>query len=232
MATTQPLEANLNSIRSRISNACELAKRSTDEVQILPVTKTHSAAIVELAKNAGFNSVGENRVQEAAEKKQSALVDIRWELIGHLQSNKCRQAVEIFDRIHSVDSLKLVKRLDTAAAELGKKLPILLQFNTGEDPAKYGAKVDQADVMMEACLNATHLKLQGFMTIAPLDDNRDVALNTFVKLRELRDHCSQKFSHEMPELSMGMSGDLEQAIAAGSTLIRVGSALFGSRPPL
>lgn len=232
MINQASLEANLKCLQDRIRTACEQANRSLDEVSILPVTKTHSSEIIGLAKSVGFTSVGENRVQEASEKKKRAATSMSWELIGHLQSNKSHQAVETFDRIQSVDSMKLIKRLDSAAKEQDRAISILLQFNTGEDPAKYGAKVSEADAMISECLSANSLELEGFMTIAPLDKNPDVALKAFIKLRELRDGYSEKYKRPMPELSMGMSGDLEQAIMAGSTMIRVGSALFGTRPKL
>jgi len=209
--------------------ACAAAGRPASSVALLAVTKTHPAAAAEYAARYGLGAVGENRVQEAVEKKPSGPAGLRWELIGHLQSNKAALAVATFDRIQSVDSVKLVDRLGRAAAERGSPLPILLQINAGEDPAKFGADLDQADALLEAALRQPALVTQGLMTIAPFSDDPAVAVRTFNRLREVRDRQQAQFGHPLPELSMGMSGDFAAAIAAGSTLIRVGTALFGAR---
>ncbi|MBC8189645.1 MAG: YggS family pyridoxal phosphate-dependent enzyme [Puniceicoccaceae bacterium] len=222
-------EANLLLVHARILRACEACGRSPETVALLPVTKNHPVEAVDFVVRGGLTAVGENRVQEASEKRSSYSGRVQWELIGHLQSNKARDAVAIFDRIQSVDSLKLLRRLDRFAGEQGKVLPILLQFNTGEDPNKYGFARGEADFVLEAALGVANLKIDGLMTVAPLDDDLDVARAAFESLRELRDGLAERFSVSLPELSMGMTGDLEQAIAAGSTQIRVGTALFGER---
>lgn len=175
-------------------------------------------------------AVGENRVQEAANKRANCGEPIRWELIGHLQSNKARLAAETFGRVQSVDSTKLLRRLDEACSMLGKHMPVLLQVNAGDDPAKYGVSVAEAPALLESALNCEALHVDGLMTIAPLDDDLNVAARCFERLRNLRDQLASAFNVDLPELSMGMSGDLEAAIAAGSTLVRVGTALFGTRP--
>jgi hypothetical protein len=177
----------------------------------------------------GLKAVGENRVQEASDKRGSCTDQVRWELIGHLQSNKAQDAVATFDRIQSVDSLKLLRRLDRFAGEQGKKLAILLQCNTGKDPNKYGFAEDALPSVLEAALKMPNLQVDGLMTIAPLDDDPEVAGAAFKSLRELRDALSVRFAVPLPDLSMGMTGDLELAIAAGSTQIRVGTALYGER---
>ena len=177
----------------------------------------------------GFTAVGENRVQEASDKRDSYTDEVRWELIGHLQSNKAQDAVAVFDRIQSVDSLKLLRRLDRFAGEQGKKLAILLQCNTGKDPNKYGFAEEEVHSVIEAALKMPNLQVDGLMTIAPFDDDPKVAGAAFKSLRVLRDALSEGFAVPLPELSMGMTGDLEQAIAAGSTQIRVGTALYGER---
>jgi len=212
-----------------IAAACAAAGRAPGSVQLLAVTKTHPAEAAEYAARFGLAAVGENRVQEAVEKKPLSPPGLRWELIGHLQSNKAALAVATFDRIQSVDSVKLVDRLARAAADRGQPLPILLQINAGEDPAKFGADLDQADALLEAALRSPSLLTQGLMTIAPLSADPAVAERTFVRLREVRDRQQTQFGHPLPELSMGMSGDYAAAIAAGSTMIRVGTALFGAR---
>ena len=212
-----------------IAAACAAAGRAPGSVQLLAVTKTHPAEAAQYAARFGLAAVGENRVQEAVEKKPLGPAGLRWELIGHLQSNKAALAVATFDRVQSVDSVKLIDRLARAAAERGSPLPILLQINAGEDPAKFGADPDQADALLEAALRQPSLVTQGLMTIAPLSADPGVAERTFARLREVRDRQQTQFGHPLPELSMGMSGDYAAAIAAGSTLIRVGTALFGAR---
>jgi pyridoxal phosphate enzyme (YggS family) len=150
-------------------------------------------------------------------------------LIGHLQSNKARLAAQHFDRIQSVDSVKLAQVLDRVAGELGKKLPIMLQVNAGLDPAKSGVEPDGAAALLEAALGLANLRVDGLMTIAPLSDDPAVARRTFDNLRAIRDGLREKTGAGLGQLSMGMSGDIEAAIAAGSTIVRVGSALFGAR---
>ena len=222
-------EENLSVVRARVARACELSGRSESSVSLLPVTKNHPVDAINYAVRSGLKAVGENRVQEASDKRDSFTNQVRWELIGHLQSNKAQDAVAVFDRIQSVDSLKLLRRLDRFAGEQDKKLAILLQCNTGKDPNKYGFAEEEVPSVIEAALNMPNLQLDGLMTIAPLDDDPKIAGIAFQGLRELRDSLSERFAVPLPELSMGMTGDLEQAIAAGSTQIRVGTALYGER---
>ena len=218
-----------DALRARIAAACAAAGRNPAEVTLLPVTKTHPAAAAEYAVRHGFAAVGENRVQEGVEKRALAPAGLRWELIGHLQSNKARLAATHFDRIQSVDSAKLLAGLDRAAAELGKKLPVLLQINAGQDPAKFGAEPADAPRLLEAALALPHLQVDGLMTIAPLSDDPAVARRTFARLREIRDALAARSGAPLRELSMGMTGDLEAALMEGSTLVRIGTALYGAR---
>jgi pyridoxal phosphate enzyme (YggS family) len=227
--TFEKFEANVALVRQRIQEACRGCGRDEANVSLLPVTKNHPVDAIRFAESAGLSAVGENRVQEAGYKRDSYSGEMRWELIGHLQSNKAKQAVGIFDRIQSVDSLKILRRLNRYASESGKTLPVLLQCNTGEDPNKYGFAVGAMDEAVELALEADALQLDGLMTIAPLNDEPDVAKAAFDKLRDLRDRLSERFDYPIKELSMGMTGDLELAIAAGSTQIRVGTALYGAR---
>ncbi len=219
----------LAEIHREIAAACHLAGRDPASVALLPVTKTHPAEAADYVARSGLRAVGENRVQEAAAKRARTTAAVQWELIGHLQSNKARLAVEHFDRIQSVDTEKLLNHLDRAAADLGRSLPILLQINAGRDPAKFGAEIEDAPRLLDLALAKTHLRVDGFMTIAPLSDDPAVAERTFATLRELRDTLASKTGAPLHELSMGMSGDFAAAIAAGSTLIRIGTALFGHR---
>jgi pyridoxal phosphate enzyme (YggS family) len=224
-------QARANAIRQEIAAACVAARRDPLEVELLAVTKNHPAAAADYAARYGLRAVGENRVQEGVDKRKNSKAPLRWELIGHLQSNKARIAAEHFDRIQTVDSEKLLQHLDRAAGELGKPLAILLQINAGRDPAKFGAELEDAPQLLSSALNRKNLRVEGLMTIAPLSSDPAVAQRTFETLRELRDRLTNDTGAPLRELSMGMSGDFAAAIAAGSTMVRVGTALFGAREP-
>ena len=213
----------------RIASQCRAASRQPAEVTLLPVTKTHPLAAAEYAARFGLVAVGENRVQEAVEKRAKTTTNLRWELIGHLQTNKARLAAAHFERIQSVDSEKLIAALDHAAGELGRKLPVLLQINAGNDPAKFGLEPADAPRLLEFALARPHLQVDGLMTIAPLSSDPAVARRTFASLRAIRDDLAGRSGVPLRELSMGMTGDLDAAIAEGSTLVRVGTALYGPR---
>lgn len=222
--------ANLAAVRAAIAQVCASCGRDPATVRLLPVTKTHPPEVVGLVYRAGLTAVGENRVQEAVAKMDAtAEWPLRWELIGHLQSNKAKLAAQRFHRVQSVDRVKLLPALDRAAGEAGRVLAVLLQINAGRDPAKFGAELEDAPALLEAALGCAHLRVEGLMTIAPLSDDPAVAQRTFAALRELRDRLAERMGVALPELSMGMSGDMTAAIAAGSTQVRVGSALFGRR---
>lgn len=226
----ESFQQNLRALRERIGEACAAAGRDPATVSILPVTKTHPVEAAFLAATAGLGTVGENRVQEALPKIEAARgYGIRWELIGHLQSNKAKLAAKSFDRIQSVDSTKLIDLLDRAASECGRVLPVLLQVNAGSDPAKFGISSDEVRRLFEHATAKGNLRVDGLMTISPLSEDPAVARRTFAALREIRDRLATPES-SLRELSMGMSGDLCEAIAEGSTMIRVGTALFGGRP--
>jgi pyridoxal phosphate enzyme (YggS family) len=243
MVTYDAFLGRLAEVNARLAGACAAAGRATDAVRLLPVTKTHPADAAVFAARAGLASVGENRVQEAAAKRPAAEAALtgrgggvaapRWELIGHLQSNKARLAAETFDRIQSVDTEKLVRHLDRAAGGLGRPLAVLLQVNAGRDPAKFGCELEDAPRLLEAALACSRLRVEGLMTIAPLGateaETTERARRTFATLRELRDTLASRFGAPLSELSMGMSADLELAVAAGSTCVRVGTALYGTR---
>jgi pyridoxal phosphate enzyme (YggS family) len=225
----ESFQQRADTVRAQIAAACKRAGRDPASVELLAVTKTYPAAAAEYAARYGLRAVGENRVQEVVEKQPRCSAKIQWELIGHLQSNKAKLAAAHFDRVQSVDSEKLLNHLDAAAAALGKTLPILLQINAGRDPAKFGAEIEEAPRLVAAALGKAHLRVDGLMTIAPLSDDPAVAAGTFATLRTLRDDLAARFGVPLRELSMGMSGDLELAVLAGSTQVRVGSALYGSR---
>lgn len=222
-------KARADAVRARIAQACERAGRNATEVELLAVTKSHPAAAVELAARYGLRAVGENRVQEGIEKRAQTSAKIAWELIGHLQSNKARLAARHFDRIQSVDSVKLLEILDRAAAELGRSQAVLLQVNAGLDPAKSGVEPDEAPRLLAAALGLRNIRVEGLMTIAPLFGGPDAPRRTFSRLREIRDRLASESGSPLRELSMGMSDDLDAAVAEGSTIVRVGTALFGMR---
>lgn len=218
-----------DAVQAEIADACARAGRAPTDITLMAVTKTHPATAVEHAARYGLRAVGENRVQEGVEKRALCQAPIAWELIGHLQSNKAKLAAAHFDRIQSVDSPKLLDHLDRAASALGRPLRILLQINAGNDPAKFGAEPADAPRLLETAMQKGHLRVEGLMTIAPLSPDPDVSRRTFENLRQIRDTLAAQFRISLPELSMGMTADLAAAIAAGSTLVRVGTALFGSR---
>ncbi len=220
-------------VQARIAAACQAAGRDPGSVALLPVTKTRPPAAAEYAARLGLAAVGENRVQEGADKRAKVSAPLRWELIGHLQSNKAKPAAAHFDRVQSVDSEKLLRLLNRAAGELGKKLPVLVQINAGNDPAKFGAEPADAPQLLEAALALPNLRVDGLMTIAPLGatpgETAELARRTFANLRAISHELAGRFGAPLPELSMGMTGDLEIAVAEGSTLVRVGTALYGAR---
>lgn len=222
-------EENLGEVNAAIAAACERAGRERESVRLLPVTKNHPVDAAVYSWKAGLLAVGENRVQEALGKVDDADPALEWELIGPLQSNKAKRVAERFARVQTVDREKIATALDRYAAEAGRVLRVLVQVNAGRDPAKSGVELEDAERLVEAVLGCPHLKLDGLMTIAPLDEDLTVARRCFANLRECRDGLSERLGVALPELSMGMSGDLAEAILEGSTMVRVGTALFGKR---
>jgi hypothetical protein len=218
-----------DAVRARIREACAASGRDPGGVELLAVTKSQPPAAVDLAARYGLRAVGENRVQEGIDKRALSQAAVAWELIGHLQSNKARLAARHFDRIQSVDSGKLLEILDRAAGEAGRPLAILLQVNAGNDPAKSGVEPDGAAALLEDALGRKYLRVEGLMTVAPLSADPGTARRTFARLREIRDGLAAGSGARLPELSMGMSGDMDAAVAEGSTIVRVGTALFGAR---
>lgn len=220
---------NLSKVKEEIQDSCDKNGRLASDVTLLPVTKNWPIEAVHYCKNNGIRRVGENRVQEAV-SKMDVEQNVHFELIGHLQSNKANQVVGRFSSIQSVDSIKLLNRLSIMAEARGITQSILIQVNAGGDPAKYGVSIEDTESMLIHALSLSCLKVGGFMTIAPYDpDNKSVARTCFANLRRLRDQMVERIGIAFSELSMGMSGDLDAAIAEGSTMIRVGSALFGQR---
>jgi pyridoxal phosphate enzyme (YggS family) len=224
--------ATLHSIRHRIADACERVGRTPSEVTLVGVSKTVPAAIVREAIAAGVTVLGENRVQEA-ETKLAELADLRtqvkWHLIGHLQSNKARKAVSLFDVVQSVTDESLAARLNRMAEELSKRLPVFIEVNLAGEASKSGVAPQQVLPLLTTISQFPALELQGLMTVPPfLDDPEDVR-PFFRQLRALRDEALHVGVESCTQLSMGMSHDFEVAIEEGATLVRIGTALFGVR---
>jgi PLP dependent protein len=213
------IRANLAALEARIAAACARAGRARSEVTLVAVTKTFPATDVEHAIAAGMTDVGENKVQEARDKKPSVTSSARWHLIGHLQSNKAKDAVRLFDVIQTVDSFELAEKLNRAAEAQGKRQDVLLQVNVGGEAQKSGAAPQETAALVERIRTLGSLQVTGLMTIPPVGD----AAPYFRELRTMRDDLG------LTELSMGMTDDFETAIEEGATIIRVGRAIFGLR---
>ena len=213
---------NVAAVRARIDAACSRAGRDAGEVTLVAVSKTFPASYVEEAIAAGITDVGENRVQEARDKKPSVGSSARWHLIGHLQSNKAKDAVRLFDAVDSVDSLALAQKLARAAEGAGKRQDVLLEVNIGREEQKSGALPEEVAGLVAAIGGLPALHLRGLMSIPPVGTAEETR-RWFRELRALRDR------HQLEQLSMGMSEDFETAIEEGSTMVRVGRAIFGAR---
>lgn len=220
-------------VRDRIARAASRARRTPAEVTLVAVSKTQPADAVREAFAAGVRHFGENRVQEA-EPKVAALAGLRgdglrWHLVGHLQANKARAAVTLFDRIDSVDDVRLGGRLEKAAEEQGKPLPVLVQVKLGEEETKAGLDEEHLFPALEALRGSKRLRLEGLMILPPYADDPERVRPFFRRLRELRDDAAARGLLLGAELSMGMSHDLEVAVEEGATMVRVGTAIFGAR---
>ena len=232
------LVENLARLEDAIAAVCRISGRSRAEIELVAVSKNHPADAIIAAVELGLGVFGENRVQEfAAKSLEVAAAGVRGRmrahLIGHLQSNKAAKAVEVFDAIDSVDSLKLAERLDEAAGRIGKRLPVLLEIKLSHEESKAGMEPDSPELaeLLENLPSLKNLEAQGLMTIAPLDVPEEETRACFRALRVLRDRFAVAHPRlNLPVLSMGMSGDFALAIAEGATRIRVGTALFGARP--
>ena len=229
MVTYEQFAANCDAVRQRIKSACEQCGRNPSEVRILPVTKTNPVEAALYAYRYGMRSVSENKVQEGQAKKPLAPADLKWEFIGHLQSNKVKPALKIFDIIQTVDTVDLILRMGRIAQELNVRPDIYFQVNSGHDPAKFGCEIEEAPRLLEAALNQSALRVVGLMAVPPIEGGMDSAKRTFDNLRICRDDLQDKFKVSLPELSIGMSGDMEAAVIAGSTCVRLGSSLYGPR---
>jgi len=220
---------NLAKVRQTISQAERAAGRPEGSVQLIAVTKTHPVDVIQKAIDAGQLMFGENRVQEARAKIPELSSRIQWHLIGHLQSNKIRPALPLFQLIHGVDSVELLADIDRIAAELGLFPRILLQVNLAGEASKFGFSPAKLLEQVETIDGFKRANIEGLMTIPPLAPSPEHSRPYFVALRELRDRLARESGFALPELSMGMSDDYQVAIAEGATMVRVGTAIFGER---
>ena len=225
------IKDNLETLQSRIDNACQEAKRSSTEITLIAVTKTYPADDVDLLKQLGIDDVGENRDQEAALKRKQVQADFNWHFIGQLQSNKAKSVVSYAHLIHSVDRSSLAKEIQKSAQGVDKKQAVLIQLDldqSGPDPTRGGLWPTELMALAQQITDSSHLELKGLMSVAPLEENPAVA---FARLAVIR----AEFLKTYPQasiLSAGMSDDLEAAILHGATHLRIGSALLGERPKI
>jgi PLP dependent protein len=220
---------NLQSVRMDIAESERFSGRSAGSVQLLAVSKMHPPEVIRQAVEAGQWLFGENRVQEAKAKIPDLPAKVRWHLIGHLQSNKIRQALPLFEVIHGVDSVELVDEIQRIAEDLCLFPRVLLQVNLAGESSKFGFVPGRLLSEVERISRADRLQVEGLMTIPPLASDPEDSRKYFVQLRELRDRLEKDFQFPLPQLSMGMSGDYRIAVEEGATLVRVGTAIFGER---
>lgn len=224
------LPDNLALIQQRIRSACDRAGREVSAVTLLAVSKTHPPESVAAAVQCGLLHFGENKVQEARAKIPLCPGRARWQFIGHLQSNKVREAVELFELIQTVDSLELAREIARRAEQAAKTMPVLLEVNVAAEASKFGYPPQKLLDDLKALADLPRLKLQGLMAIPPFCPLPEQTRPFFQKLRELKQRAEQALGYPLPQLSMGMSADLEVAIEEGATIVRVGTGLFGPRP--
>ncbi|HNQ88831.1 MAG TPA: YggS family pyridoxal phosphate-dependent enzyme [Verrucomicrobiota bacterium] len=225
-----PLADNLATVRERIARACERAGRDPASVELLAVTKGQPPEVVRAAADLGLTLFGENKVQEARAKIPLCPGRLRWHLIGHLQTNKVRDAVHCFAWIHSVDSLRLAEEIDRQANRQARHLPVLLEVNVAGEANKFGYAPDRLLAELEALNQCRRLEIHGLMTLAPWTPTPERVRPVFRRLADLKARCEERLGAPLAHLSMGMSGDFEVAIEEGATLVRIGTALFGERP--
>ncbi len=238
----EPLEANLRSVQRRIAAAARRAGRDPAQITLVAVTKTQPPEVIRRAYELGLRCFGENRVEEAEDKVEHLPSDIAWHMIGHIQSRKAKRVAALFQFVHSLDSVKLARRLDRACSGRPDPLPVLLECNVSGEESKYGFAADrwQSDAdQLKALLAAVeeiialpHLRVQGLMTMAPIVADPEEARPVFIRLRTLRDELAAIFPDvEWQHLSMGMTDDFEVAVEEGATLVRIGRAIFAPDLP-
>jgi len=228
----QTLSERFENVRERLTQAAERANRSSNDIRLIAISKTHPDAVLRSAIEAGVNDLGENRVQEADAKiEEIGREAVRWHLVGHLQTNKARRAVELFDVIHSVDSVSLIQRLERLCEETGRaELPILVQVDLAGEQSKSGVDSAELPALLTKIKECRRVQLIGLMTLPPFFEDPECTRPFFKALRDLRDDLKAQDHFKGPgQLSMGMSHDFEIAIEEGATMVRVGTAIFGER---
>ena len=227
------LSDNVAALELRIQWACARAGRVRSELTLVAVTKTRTPGEIDEVIKAGITQVGENRVQEASAKKPLVTLPAKWHLVGSLQTNKAKKALELFDVIQSVDSLHLALELQRRCEQMDKHVRSLIEVNTSGEESKHGVTPDAVPDLVAELMKLDRLQLAGLMTIGPglAIEDPEASRPCFRKLRSLAEGCRQRFGVPLPHLSMGMSSDFEVGIEEGATIIRVGTAVFGPRPP-
>ena len=221
---------NLERVREQITQATAKAGRAVNEIELVAITKTHPAEKVREAVEAGHSVFGESRVQEARAKIPELPSNLRWHFVGHLQKNKIRHALPLFELFHGVDSLALAQEMNRIAAEDGERPRLLLEVNVAGEGSKFGFKAETLRAEIGSLLALPRLLIEGLMCIPPLAEEAEVSRKFFVQLRELRDSLEKEFDVTFPHLSIGMTQDFSIAVEEGATLVRVGTAIFGERP--
>ena len=221
---------NIGAIQARIAAACRRAGRAPGEVVLQAVSKGQPVEAIEQAADAGLLVFGESKVQEARAKIPACRGSLTWHLIGHLQTNKCREAVQLFSMIQSVDSLQLAEELNRRCEQASRTMPVLLEVNVAGEASKFGYAPARLLAELTALNALPRIEIHGLMTIAPYTTVAEKARPYFRELAGLRKRCEDRLDVPLPQLSMGMSGDFEVAVEEGATLVRIGTGLFGSRP--
>ena len=225
----ETVKNNLEIINEKIKKAALKANRNPEEIKLVAVTKTATIEQIKEAISAGVKIIGENKVQEAKEKYQILTADIEWHLVGHLQTNKAKYAIEIFDCIHSVDSIKLAKEIDKRSLQFGKITNVLVEVNVSGEETKYGIKPEEVETFLKEMSEFSRIRVRGLMTIAPIVEDKEEVRPYFRKLRELSKEIKSKNikNVRMDYLSMGMTEDFEVAIEEGANMVRIGRGIFG-----
>lgn len=225
----ETIKNNLETINKKIKKAALRVNRNFREIKLVAVTKTATIEQIKEAISTGVKIIGENKVQEAKEKYQILTADIEWHLVGHLQTNKVKYAIEIFDFIHSVDSIKLAKEIDKRSLQFGKITNVLVEVNISGEETKYGIKPEQVEPFLKEISEFSRIRVRGLMTIAPIVEDKEEVRPYFRKLRELSKEIKSKNikNVKMDHLSMGMTDDFEVAIEEGANMVRIGRGIFG-----
>ena len=216
-------------IKQKIEESANASNRNPDDISIIAVCKTFPPDVVQNAIDNGITLLGENKIQEARSKIPALRGIFSVHLVGHLQSNKAKYAVQLFDCIHSIDKFSTAEKLSEEAQKAGKTMDILVQVNTSGESSKFGVSPDETEALCRQILPLENLSLRGLMTIGPNTDNQDSIRQAFIQLRELRDDINSNTEMKLKDLSMGMSSDFQIAVEEGATMVRIGSSIFGTR---